>query len=231
MHQEPGRIELLATVAHELRSPLAVIQCAVRILDAPNQATAAREQARAAIDRQVLRIARISDDLLSAGYLATGKLELHKEHIDLRKIVNVSVEACRPQLDACHHRLILRLPAGPVEVEADPVRITQVLTNLLDNSAKYSEYGGTIDVSLEESPSEVTIRVVDEGIGITAEFLPRVFDLFVQADQARARSRHGMGIGLSVVKRIVELHRGTVDASSAGSGLGSTFTVRLPRKV
>jgi signal transduction histidine kinase len=231
MHHEPGRIELLATVAHEIRNPLAAIQCAVRVLEAPNQATSTLEQARAIIHRQVLRIARLSDDLLSAGYMQTGKLALLKERIDLRRIVKAAVEASRPQLDASHQKLILRLPSDPVDIDADPIRVTQVITNLLDNSAKYSERGGTVAVSVESTVSDVMIRVVDQGIGITAEFLPRVFELFVQADQVRALPGQGMGIGLSLVKRIVELHQGTVQAFSAGPGLGSTFTVRLPRNI
>ncbi len=227
--QQPARIELLAIVAHELRNPLAAIQCAVRVLDAPNPATTVLAQARAVIDRQVLRIARISDDLLSAGYMATGKLELRKEPLDLRDVVNAAVETCRPQFDAANHALIRLLPPEPVALEADSFRLTQVLTNLLENSAKYSERNGVTVVSIESTASDVTLRIVDRGIGIAAEFLPHVFDLFAQADQARAR--HGMGIGLSLVKRIVELHQGTVKAFSAGLGSGSTFTVRLPRNV
>jgi signal transduction histidine kinase len=227
----PDRIELLATVAHELRNPLAAIQCAVRVLGAPNQTHSTLEQARAVIGRQVVRIARISDDLLNASYVATGKLTLRKEDIDLRDIVRAAVETCRPQLDAGHHTLILRLPTEPVDMDADPARLTQVLTNLLDNAAKFSERLGKIVIGVECTKSEVSIRVVDRGIGIAPEFLPRVFDLFVQADQTQARSNAGMGIGLNLVKRIVELHGGTVEVMSAGLGSGSTFTLRLPRHV
>lgn len=226
---QQGRIELLATVAHELRNPLAAIQCAVRVLGAPGQATSVREQARAVIDRQVLRIARISDDLLSVGYVATGKLELRKERIDLRQVIDAAVETCRPQLDAGHHTLILQLPSTPLDVDADSARLVQVFTNLLDNSAKYSECNGTIIISAEATHRDITVRITDRGTGISAELLPRVFDLFVQADQARARARSGMGIGLNLVKRIVELHEGDVDAFSAGPGLGSVFTIRLAR--
>lgn len=228
MHR--GRIELLATVAHELRNPLAAIQCAVRVLGAPGQASSAREQARALIDRQVMRIARISDDLLSVGYVATGKLDLRKERIDLREVIHAAVETCRHRLDAGHHTLILRLPSAPLDIEADPARLVQVFTNLLENSAKYSERNGRIIVSAEATHTDVAVRITDRGIGISAELLPRVFDLFVQADQARAGVRSGMGIGLNLVRRIVELHEGTVHAFSAGPGLGSTFTVRLSRK-
>jgi signal transduction histidine kinase len=231
MQQESGRIELLAMVAHELRNPLAAIQCAVRILESPNQVDSALQQARAVISRQVLRISRISDDLLSAGSMAVGKIELRKERVDLRTVVHAAVETCRPQLDAGHHTLMLRLPSEPVEIDADPMRIAQVFTNLLDNAVKYSDQCGAIVVHVASAPHEVTIHVIDRGMGIAAEFLPRVFDLFVQADQARARAQSGMGIGLSLVKRIVELHHGTVGAFSAGVGSGSTFTVRLPTNV
>ena len=227
----PDRIELLATVAHELRNPLAAIQCAVRVLEAPNQPHSTLEQARAVIGRQVLRIARISEDLLNASYVATGKLTLRKERVDLRDIARAAIETCRPQLDAGHHTLILRLPDEPVDIDVDPTRLTQVLTNLIDNAAKFSECLGKIVFSIGCTDGEVSIRVIDRGIGIAPDFLPRVFDLFAQADQDRARSNVGMGIGLNLVKRIVELHGGTVEVFSAGVGSGSAFTVRLPRNV
>ncbi len=230
-HQEWRRIELLATVAHELRNPLAAIQCAVRVLESPNEADSALRQARAVIGRQVSRIARISDDLLSAGYVVTSKLELSKskQRIDLRDVVQSAVEGCRPQLDAGNHILELQLPTNPVEANVDPIRIIQVLTNLLDNAAKYSDLASSIILCVDCTSSEATIRVIDHGIGIAPDFLPRIFDLFVQSDQARIRSHMGMGIGLNLVRRLVELHHGTVDACSAGLGMGSTFTIRLPR--
>jgi len=222
-------MEWLAAVAHEIRNPLAAIRCAVRILKAPEQADATREEAQAVIDRQISRIARISDDLLDAGYVSAGKLELRKEPIDMRDIVGAAVETCRAQLDANGNDLILGLPPQPVALTADPLRLIQVVTNLLDNAVKYSEVNGTIIVHLEDLQNEVIVRVMDDGMGIAAEFLPHVFDLFAQAEEANSHGREGMGIGLNLVKRIVELHRGAVDAFSAGPGMGSTFTVRLPR--
>lgn len=225
--QPPARIEFLATVAHELRSPLAAIQAAVRVLE--NQSGPDRRQARALIDRQVLRIARLSDDLLDASYMASGQPTLHKEIVDLRDIVSSAAEACRAQLEAGHFAVVLLLPPEPIMIELDPLRMIQVLTNLLDNATKYSEPYGMIVVRAEDMSREVRLSVVDHGIGIPAEMLPRVFELFVQSDHARARSARGIGIGLNVVKRIVELHGGTVRAFSAGPDLGSTFTVRLPR--
>ena len=223
----PARTEILATVAHELRSPLAAIQAAVRVLD--NQAAPNHKEARALIERQVLQIARLSDDLLDAGYLASGQPELRKELVDLRRLINSAAEACRAQIEAGHFTVALLLPPQPVMIEVDPIRLIQVFTNLIDNATKYSEPFGMIAVTVEDASSEVSVRVVDHGIGILADALPRIFDLFAQTDSARARSRGGMGIGLSVVKRIVELHTGTVQAFSAGPDLGSTFTVRLPR--
>jgi len=229
--QHPQRIELLATVAHELRNPLAAIQFAVRALEAPNRTSLTVEQARAVIGRQVLRIARLSEDLLSASYVSTGKLDLRKEAIDLRDMVSAAVETCQPKLDAAHQTLILRLPSQPVVLDIDADRFTQVMTNLLGNAVKFSDRLGKIVVSIECSDTTVWIRVLDHGIGIAPEFLPHVFDLFVQADQARGRSDAGMGIGLNLVKRIVELHRGAVEVFSAGLGSGATFSVRLSRNI
>lgn len=223
----PARVEFLATLAHELRNPLSAIQAAVRVLE--SQTATNRQEARALIDRQVLRIARLSDDLLDVGYLASGQPRLYEETVDLRDLVHSATDACRPQLETGHFAVVLLLPPQPVMFDVDPLRMLQALTNLLDNAAKYSEPYGMIVVSVEETACEVLLRVVDHGIGISADALPQVFDLFVQADAARMRPHHGMGIGLNVVKRIVELHRGTVQAFSAGPDLGSTFTIRLPR--
>ena len=176
-----------------------------------------------------MRIARLSDDLLDAGYLSSGRPQLRMELIDLRELINAAAAACRPQLEAGHFATVLLLPPHPVMIEADPIRLGQVITNLLDNAAKFSEPYGMIVVGLDDNSGVVSLRVVDHGIGIPAEMLPRIFDPFVQVDSVRLRSNSGIGIGLHVVKRIVELHRGTVKAFSAGPDMGSTFTVRLPR--
>ena len=225
----PARVELLATVAHELRNPLAAIQAAIRILDTHEPASPRRQEARALIDRQVMQIVRLSDDLLDAGYLASGKPEIRREPTDLRDLVHAATETCRPQVEAGHFAMVVSLPPHPVMIEADPMRITQVLINLLDNAVKFSEPYGMIFIGIEDSPGAVSVRFVDHGIGIAADMLPRIFDPFVQAEAPRIKSSRGIGIGLNVVKRIVELHRGTVQAYSAGPALGSTFTVRLPR--
>ncbi|HEY6642691.1 HAMP domain-containing sensor histidine kinase [Povalibacter sp.] len=227
-HRDPAQIEVLATLAHELRNPLAAIQCAVRALEAPNLTGATFEQARVLIDTQLMRIVRITDDLMSVARVATGKMVVRKEIIELASIVEAAVDSCRPAIDASRHTLLVQLPARAVSLEADPVRLAQVLVNLLDNSAKYSVRNGKIRLSVESSAGEAIIRVSDDGIGIAPEILPNVFDLFVQADASREHSRGGLGIGLSLVKRIVELHGGTVEACSEGPGCGSTFTVRIP---
>lgn len=227
-HHEPARIELLACVAHELRNPLQAIQSAVRVLGARSPNDSLHQEARALIDSQVLRIARLSDDLLAASRLTLGRLELRRERVDLRNVVNAAADACRTQLAASRQRLVVLAPLDAVDMHVDPLRITQVLTNLLDNAAKYSEPDGMIVLSIEKSRTEVAIHVLDQGMGIAADFLPHVFDLFSQSEGARARSCHGLGIGLHLVRRIVELHAGTVCAFSPGPGLGSTFTVRLP---
>lgn len=227
MQHEPLRVELLATVAHELRNPIAAIQSAVRVLERTDQSNSTLAQARALIDRQVLRIARLSDDLLSAGFMATGALDLHKERVDVRCVVISAVESCRPQIDGKRLTVITNLPPQAIEMEVDPIRLIQVLTNLLDNSAKYNDAEGLIGINVDATPDEITVRISDDGVGISPELLPHVFELFTQGSDARARN--GMGIGLSLVKRIVESHGGSVEAVSAGSRCGSTFTVRLPR--
>ena len=231
IQQQPIRNEWLAAVAHELRNPLTAIQCAVRVLKEPGQERSVLAQAQALIDRQVLQIARISDDLLNAGHLTAGRFDLLYERIDLRDIIRDVIDGCRAQIDAGNHELILRLPDEPVLLDVDPVRMTQVFANLIDNAAKYSPHGHAIVVCMQIRMSEVSICIVDDGMGIAAEMLPRIFDPFVRADQAKLHCRQGIGIGLCVVRRIVELHRGTVEAFSAGVGLGSTFRIRLPRNI
>lgn len=227
--QRPTSIELLATVAHELRNPLAAIQGAVRSLETPNHTSLTADQARAVIGRQALRIARISDDLLSASYVSTGKIDLRREAIDARDIISAALEACQTQIDAAKHALDISLPPHPVVLCVDAARLTQVVTNLLDNAIKYSDRQSRIAISIECSVATVSIRILDHGIGIAPAFLPHVFDLFVRADQARAHSGVGMGVGLNLVKHIVERHDGWVEVFSAGPGSGTAFTVHLPR--
>lgn len=226
----PNHVELLAAVVHELRNPLAALQAAVRVLGNHEYDATDRAAAHAAIDHHVLRLVRLSDDLLDAGYLACGQPRLRTESIDARNIVDAAVDTCRPQLDAGHFTAVVMLPPEPVVIEADPVRLGQVITNLLDNAAKFSEPYGMIVVRLDDDADAVNLRVVDHGVGIAADMQSRIFGPFVRAESARHRSTNGIGMGLHVVRRIVELHGGTVKAFSAGPDLGSTFTVRLPRQ-
>jgi signal transduction histidine kinase len=222
---DDGRIELLAILAHELRSPLAAIALAVGA-----QATdlSAVEQARTLIERQLGQIARLTDDLLDVARIGTGKLALRKQRIDLASVIRMAIESLRPVIDAGIYTLIVQVPSCAVYVEADPMRLAQVLINLIDNSAKYSERHGRIMVSVERDANEAVIRVRDKGIGIPADALPHVFDLFVQGEHSMEGSRGGLGVGLNLVKRIVGLHSGTVEAHSDGPGTGSEFIVRVP---
>ena len=229
-----GRIELLATFAHELRNRLLVIQYAARGIGMKEAfiPSVAQAETGALIERQVIQIRRFVDDLVDAGQWATGKLRLCKERADLLCVVDMAVETVQPIMIAGAHDLVLRLPSQPVYVHADPLRLAQVVVNLLDNAVKYSEPGGRIVVSIEHAAGEAVIRIADEGIGMPADLIPRVFDLFVQADHPTgSRFRAGLGIGLNLVKRIVELHSGSVEAQSGGPGQGSVFTVRIPADV
>jgi CheY-like chemotaxis protein len=180
------------------------------------------------IEEQIKHMTRMVDDLLDVSRITRGKVDLQKETIELAKVVDLAVEASRPLIEEYQHELMIALPEEPTLLEVDPPRLAQVLSNLLNNAAKYTPEGGKIALSAEGSPREVAIRVRDNGIGMSAELLPRVFDLFVQADQTLSRSRGGMGIGLTLVRSLVELHDGSVTAHSGGPGEGSEFVVRLP---
>jgi PAS domain S-box-containing protein len=220
--------EFLAMLAHELRNPLAPMRNAVQILRTPGANGGVAEQARAMIERQVQHLTRLVDDLLDVSRIMRGKVELRKQRVNLAEVVARAVETARPAIDAHEQHLEVGLPAGPVWLEADPVRLEQVLANLLHNSAKYTDPAGRIELTAQEEDGTVVVRVRDTGVGITAEMLPRIFDLFVQGDHSIARSQGGLGIGLTVVKYLVELHGGTVRAISAGPGKGSELVVRLP---
>jgi len=178
----------------------------------------------------VAHLTRLVDDLLDVSRIARGKVTLQKELVELGDVVRQAREAARPSMEARGHRLGVRMPDEPVRLEGDPVRLAQVLLNLLDNAAKYTPNGGHIDLAARAAGPEVEISVRDNGIGIAAELLPRVFDLFQQGDRTLDRSQGGLGIGLTLVRRLVEMHGGQVTASSPGPGQGSTFTVRLPAR-
>jgi len=220
--------EFLAMLAHELRNPLASIRNAVQVMRQLGSPDTRLQQMRDVVDRQTDQLARMVDDLLDVSRISLGKVALRKERADLSTIVGRAVETSRPLIDASGHRLTVSLPPGSPRFEGDVARLAQVLSNLLNNAAKYTERGGDIWLTGEARGSEIEIRVKDTGIGIPAEILPYVFDLFTQADRTLDRSQGGLGIGLTLVKHIVEMHGGTVRAFSAGAGQGSEIVVRLP---
>ncbi len=220
--------EFLAMLAHELRNPLAPISNALHIMRQPRAGAAILAQVRDMAERQVQHMARLLDDLLDVSRISRGKIILRREIVDVAAAVHRTVEALRPLAEERRHELTVCLPPEPVWVFADPTRLEQVLSNLLHNSVKYTDPGGHIRLTVQREAGEVVIRVLDDGIGIAADLLPRVFDIFVQAERRLDRSQGGMGIGLTLVRRLVELHGGTVGAHSRGSSQGSEFVVRLP---
>jgi PAS domain S-box-containing protein len=220
--------EFLATLAHELRNPLMPVRMTLaRMRRQTGQPTIDGRQMEM-LDRQVTNLERIVDDLLEVSRISSGKIELKKERLDLIVAVNHALESARELITQRKQRVSVTLPMGPLFVGADPVRIEQILTNLLINAAKYTDPGGQIWVSLERAKDHVEIRVKDAGVGIAPDLLPRVFEMFEQGRRDLARSTGGLGIGLSIVKKLTELHGGSVVATSAGVNKGSEFTVRLP---
>jgi PAS domain S-box-containing protein len=220
--------EFLAMLSHELRNPLAPILSAVHILRLQGSENLIQHQARVIIERQVGQLSRLVDDLLEASRITTGKVRLQRERLDLRGIVERVVEAVRPAIDRRRQELSVSLPPEPVWLYADPNRLEQVAVNLLNNACKYTEEGGRLGLTAGQEEGEVVLRMRDTGVGIAPDLLPHIFDLFTQADRSLDRSQGGLGIGLALVQRLVELHGGTVQAFSAGPGQGSEFVVRLP---
>jgi signal transduction histidine kinase/CheY-like chemotaxis protein len=220
--------EFLATLAHELRNPLAPIRTAVALLRADGPQHEHFPRNLDVMERQIGHMARLLDDLLDIGRISRGTLSLRKERIELAEVVGHAVEASRPLIDAGRHELSVTLEGGPIVFAADGTRLAQVLSNLLNNAARYSDSASRIDLLGGRQGDEVVIRVRDRGIGIAPELLPRIFEPFLQIDHVLERSRGGLGIGLSLVRKLVELHGGRVEAASEGPGRGSEFTVRLP---
>jgi signal transduction histidine kinase len=221
--------EFLAMLAHELRNPLAPIRNGLQILKMAADKPAAVAKTRDMMDRQVQHLSRLVDDLLDVSRITRGKAELRKGQVDLTAALGRAVETVRPLIEERRHKLIVTQPGRPVWVWADATRITQVVGNLLTNAAKYTEEGGRITLALEEPNGDAVIRVTDTGTGIPADMLPKVFELFTQVDRTLDRSQGGLGIGLTLVKSLVEMHDGTVAAHSGGVGKGSEFVVRLPK--
>ena len=220
--------EFLATLAHELRNPLAPIRNALALMKSPRLDAEGLTYSRQVIERQVHHLVRLVDDLLDVSRVMRGKIVLRRERISLAEVVARAVEAARPLIDAQGHCLTVSLAAEPLPLDVDPVRLAQVTANLLTNAAKYTDRGGRIELSGHRDGNEVVLSIVDNGIGLDAALLPRIFDLFVQADHTAARSQGGLGIGLTLVKNLVEAHGGSVAAHSDGLGRGSAFVVRLP---
>ncbi len=221
--------EFLAMLSHELRNPMAAIRNALQILDEPDADPDTRHLAHGVAQRQVRHISRLLDDLLDLSRLDRGKIHLRKRLVPLADVIEAAVQTARPLIVERGHRLDVALPPEPGWLEADPARLEQVLTNLLHNAAKYTEPGGHVRLTAECDGEAVVLRCRDTGIGIAPELLPHVFDPFIQADTSPERTRGGLGIGLTLVRSLVEMHGGSVRAASAGLGLGSEFTVRLPR--
>ncbi len=224
--------EFLALLAHELRNPLAPLRNAVHLLENPGADRAAVERARAIMSRQVQNMARMIDDLLDVSRVTQGKIRLRKQPVELTALLTAAVELARPQLEARGQELSLSLPTRPVELDADSTRLEQVFGNLLNNASKFTPKGGHIQVTAELANGgprgEVVVRVRDDGDGMAPETLPRIFEPFMQADRSLDRARGGLGIGLTLVRSLVELHGGSVEARSAGLEEGSELVVRLP---
>jgi PAS domain S-box-containing protein len=219
--------EFLALLAHELRNPLAPLRNALQILRLSPDG-AAQEQARALMVRQLEQMVRLVDDLLDVSRIGQGKLELRREHVALAAVVQSAVETSRPLIEHMGHELTVALPDAPVLVDADPTRLAQVFANLLNNAAKYTDRGGHIRLTAGRQGGDVVVSVQDTGIGIAADQLPGLFQMFSQGERALERSQGGLGIGLTLVKRLVEMHGGRIEAHSDGPGRGAEFVVRLP---
>ncbi|TFZ07673.1 ATP-binding protein [Ramlibacter humi] len=224
---ERRKDEFIATLAHELRNPLAPIRTGLQVMQrAPGSDAAARM--REVMERQVNHMVRLIDDLMDVARISRGKLELRKERVTLADIVKTAVETCKPLLDTAKHELFTSLPHETVWLDADPTRLAQAVANLLNNAAKYTPEGGRITLTARRTDGHATIQVADTGAGITPQLIPFLFEMFMQGENSRGRAQGGLGIGLTMVKQLVQLHGGDVSAASPGTGQGSTFTITLP---
>lgn len=219
----------MAQFSHELRNCLGTIRYAMRILDIEAMDDLGRRQARMLVDRQLDQMARLSDDLVDASLVRTGRLRLDRARIDLRVPLDRAVQAIEFKMQQKHHRLRTDMPATPIWVHGDSSRLEQVFVNLLVNAAKYTRLGGEISVDVETLQDDAMVRVSDSGIGMSPELLPRIFEPYVRAQPQSGRIESGLGLGLPLVRSLVESHGGRIEASSAGLGQGSVFSVWLPR--
>jgi signal transduction histidine kinase/ActR/RegA family two-component response regulator len=219
--------EFLALLAHELRNPLAPLRNALQIMRLSGDGEG-EANVRDMMERQVRQMVRLVDDLLDVSRITRGKLELRKERVELATVMQTAVEIARPLIEAGGHELTVTLPKQPVHVDGDLTRLAQVFSNLLNNAAKYNEPGGHIRLTAERQGSDAVVTVKDTGVGIPADMLPKLFEMFTQVDRSLERSQGGLGLGLNIVRRLVEMHGGSVEAHSDGHGKGSEFVVRLP---
>jgi signal transduction histidine kinase/ActR/RegA family two-component response regulator len=228
--EEAGRRkdEFLAMLGHELRNPLSAIRNALHVLERVDHDHPAADRQMGVLDRQSRHLTRMVEDLLDVSRVTMGKVTLQLQQVDLREIAERVCAALKPLADEHRHRFDCRTPNHPVMVEADPVRLEQILTNLLHNAVKYTPPGGEVGTELSCTRHEAVVRVRDNGMGISREMLAGIFDLFTQAEVSLARSEGGLGLGLTLVKNLVEMHHGTVSAESDGLGKGSVFEVRFP---
>ena len=226
--QDQRKDEFLATLAHELRNPLAPIRNGLQIMRlAPGNADAT-ERIRSMMERQVGQMVHLIDDLLDLSRISRGKIDLRKKRIELVGAIAQAIETSRPFIDQAGHELLIEIPPGAIYVDADLTRLTQVFSNLLNNAAKFTERGGRVRLAVQLVGAEAVVSIQDNGIGIPTHMLPQVFEMFTQVDGNLERSRGGLGIGLSIVQRLVQMHGGSVEARSDGPGRGSEFVVRLP---
>ncbi|MGH9373210.1 MAG: ATP-binding protein [Vicinamibacterales bacterium] len=220
--------EFLATLSHELRNPLAPLRSALEVMRLAREDPDTVERARATMERQLLHLVRITDDLLDVARITQSKMDLRRDRVDLGAVLQSAIEGSRPAIDARGHTLLVDLPAAPVWAFADFTRLAQVFSNLLNNAAKFTEPGGQIRVRARAVGRDATVTVADTGVGIPQPLLSSIFDMFTQLQRFRDRTQGGLGIGLTLAKRLVELHGGAIEAQSDGDGHGSTFMVTLP---
>ena len=220
--------EFLATLAHELRNPLAPIRNSLQLLRMTGTEDLGTTRIQEIMERQVNQMVRLVDDLLEVARITSGKIELRMESVEIASVLRCALETSKPLIDAGAHRLVVAIPPEPLTVEADPVRLSQVVANLLNNAAKYTEPGGDIGLAAARENGEVIVSVRDTGVGISATMMPQVFRMFAQADKDHKQAQGGLGIGLALAKSLVEMHGGRIEARSAGEGRGSEFIIRLP---
>jgi signal transduction histidine kinase len=223
--------EFMAMLGHELRNPLASISNGIHLLKHQTQETPARQKTQAMIERQVRRMTQLVQDILDVSRITQGRLHVQRERIDLRDVVSNAIETVQSDIQQRNHRLTTTLPDAPVWLQGDPGRLEQVFVNLLANASRYTDVGGEVAVRVQARNAQAIVRILDSGIGIAPEVLPHLFDLFRQADEAAPHSQSGLGIGLALVRDLVESHGGSVMGESAGRGRGSEFTVCLPREL